>query len=222
MKVYIGLFIFLAVSSSTMAQKTFELKNSSKIYQVRLAIEKCDESVCAGEAKFSIFRKGRKKAFQTLTTSTEFNAPNATRLKPNVLHDQGHLVFFEDYNFDGVKDLAIRDGNHNYDEGPSYQIYLFSPKTKRFVHNRAFTGLNQNKYVGAMEVDHQNKVLRVLSRSYGRWETTEEFRVVRGTRLKKVSQRTEDIANERRVKITTKRLVKGRWQTKVRYKKHGV
>ena len=73
-----------------------------------------------------------------------------------------------------------------------------------------------------MEVDHQNKVLRVLSRSYGRWETTEEFRVVRGTRLKKVSQRTEDIANERRVKITTKRLVKGRWQTKVRYKKHGV
>jgi len=223
MKNLIGLFMFLAVCSSVLAQKTFEFKNSSKIYQVRLALEKCDESVCSGEAKFSISRKGRKKAFQTLTTSTEFKAPGATRLKPNVLHDQGHLVFFEDYNFDGVKDLAIRDGNHNYDEGPSYQIYLFSPKTKRFVHNRAFTNLNQNKYVGAMQVDQKKKVLRVFSRIYSRWESTEEFIVVKGNRLKKVSQRIEEAASEDRprVKITTKRLVNGKWRTKIRYRKPG-
>jgi hypothetical protein len=221
MKVFIGLFMFLAVCSPALAQKIFEFKNSSKIYNVRLVIEKCDDSVCFGEAKFSIFRKGREKAFQTLTTSTEFKAPDATRLNPKVLHDQRHLVFFEDYNFDGLKDLAIRDGHHNFDEGPSYQIYLFSPKIKKFVHNRDFTSLNQKRYIGAMEVDRQKKVLRAFSRSYSRWESVEEFKVVRGTGLKKVYQRTEDMTDEKRVKITTKRLVKGRWQTKIRYQKRG-
>jgi hypothetical protein len=221
MKIIIGLFIFLAVCSSSMAQKTFELKNSSKIYNVRLTVENCGENVCSGEAKFSIFRKGRKKAFQTLTTETEFMAQGATRPDPRILHNYRHLVFFEDYNFDGLKDLAIRDGNHNFDDGPSYQIYLFSPKAKRFVHNRAFTNLNQKKYIGAMEVDKKQKVLRAFSRSYSRWESVEEFRVVWSTRLKKVYQRTEDTTDENRVKITTRRLIKGKWQTKVRYKKRG-
>jgi hypothetical protein len=204
---------------SAIAQKTFEFRNSSKIYNVRLAVESCGENVCSGEAKFSIFRKGNHRAFQTLTTSTEFMAQGAKHPDPNILYNYQHLVFFEDYNFDGSKDLAIRDGNHNYDHGPSYQIYLYSPKTKKFVHNRAFTNLNQSKYVGAMQVDQKKKVLRVFSRIYSRWESTEEFKVVRGIRLKKVYQRTEDTTNEKRVKITTGRLVKGKWRTKVRYKK---
>ena len=203
------------------AQNTFEFKNSSKIYNVRLMIENCGENVCSGEAKFSIFRKGKQKAFQILTTKTEFMAQGAKHPDPNILYNYQHLVFFEDYNFDGVKDLAIRDGNHNFDQGPSYQIYLYSPKSKRFVHNQALTNLNQNKYIGAMEVDQKNQVLRAFSRSYGRWESTEVFKVVRGTRLKKIYQRTEDTTDQKRVEITTKRLIKGRWQTKVRYKKWG-
>jgi hypothetical protein len=209
--------LFLTLCSSMFAQKTYEYKNSSKSYNVRLTVENCDENTCAGEAKFSIFRKGKKKAFQTLTTKTEFRVEGAKQLNPKILHNYEHLVFFEDYNFDGIKDLAIRDGNHNFDEGPSYQIYLFSPKRKRFIHSRAFTNLNQTKYIGAMQVDYQTKVLRAFSREYNRWESVEEFKVVRRNRLKKVSQKTEDYTDANRVKITTKRLVKGRWQTKVKY-----
>jgi hypothetical protein len=205
--------------SPTAAQKTYEFKNSSKSYNVRLAIESCDENVCSGEGKFSIFRKGKKKAFQTLTTRTEFKAEGAKRLDPKILHNYEHLVFFEDYNFDGINDLAIRDGNHNFDNGPSYQIYLFSPKRKRFIHSRALTNLNQTKYMGAMQVDQKKKVLRAFSRRYEKWESTEEFTVVRGNRLKKVYQRTEDYTDKNRIKYTTKRLVKGKWQTKIRYKK---
>ncbi len=221
MKNLLLICVFLVPCSPTMAQKTFELKNSSKVYNVRLAIENCDENVCNGEAKVSIFKKGVKKAFQTLKTDTEFMVQGAKRLNPKILYDYRSLVFFEDYNFDGIKDLAIRDGNHNADEGPSYQIYLFSPKTKRFVHNRAFTDLNQTKYIGAMEVDNKKKVLRVFSRSYSRWYSIEEFKVVKRNRLKKVYQWTEDatIRDEKRVKLMTKRLIKGKWQTKIGYKK---
>lgn len=216
--VLIGLFLILC--SSAIAQKIFEFKNSSKSYNVRLTVENCDENICAGEAKFSIFRKGKKKAFQALTTNTEFKAEGAKQLNPKILHNYQHLVFFEDYNFDGVKDLAIRDGNHNFDDGPSYQIYLFSPKTKRFVHNQAFTNLNQTKYIGAMQVDEKKQVLRSFSRRYNLWESIEEFKVVSGNRLKKVYQRMEDATiDEKRYKITTKRLIKGKWQTKISYKK---
>jgi long-subunit fatty acid transport protein len=70
-----------------------------------------------------------------------------------------------------------------------------------------------------MQVDYQTKVLRAFSREYNRWESVEEFKVVRRNRLKKVSQKTEDYTDANRVKITTKRLVKGRWQTKVKYVK---
>ncbi len=219
MKNIVLICLFVTLCSTASAQKTFEFKQSSKSYNVRLTIENCDENVCSGEAKFSIFKKGKKKAFQTVTTKTEFKTEGAKNPNPKILHNYQHLVFFEDYNFDGLNDLAIRDGNHNFDGGPSYQIYLFSPKTKRFVHNRAFTNLNQTKYVGAMQIDEKKQVLRSFSRSYGRWESIEEFRVVRGTRLKKVSQKTEDFTNEKKVKITTKRLIKGKWRTKISYKK---
>lgn len=104
-------FLFLILCSSAIAQKTYEFKNSFKSYNVRLTIENCDENICAGEAKFSIFRKGRQMAFQTLKTPTEFRVEGATRLNPKILHNYQHLVFFEDYNFDGINDLAIRDGS---------------------------------------------------------------------------------------------------------------
>jgi len=219
MKLIIGLGLFLVLCSSAIAQKTYEFRNSSKSYNVRLAIENCDENVCSGEGEFSIFRKGRKKPFQVLKTATEFRVEGAKQLDPRIMHNYQHLVFFEDYNFDGVKDLAIRDGNHNFDDGPSYQIYLFSPKTKRFIHNRAFTNLNQTNYIGAMQVDEKKKVIRAFSRRYEKWESTEEFRVVRGNRLKKVYQKTEDYTDKNRIKYTTKRLVKGKWQTNIRYKR---
>lgn len=220
MRILLSLSLFLILVSSAIAQRTYEYKNSSKSYNVGLMAENCDENICSGVAKFSIFKKGRKKAFQTLTVNTEFKVDGAKNLNTKILHNYEHLVFFEDYNFDGIKDLAIRDGNHNFDEGPSYQIYLFSPKSKRFIHSRDFTNLNQTKYIGAMQVDYKKKVLRVFSRRYNKWESTEEFRVVNGNRLKKVFQRIEDASiDEKRYKITTKRFVKGKWRTKISYKK---
>ncbi|HLR38106.1 MAG TPA: hypothetical protein VK084_08675, partial [Chitinophagaceae bacterium] len=35
-----------------------------------------------------------------------------------------NVLIYEDFNFDGQKDLAISDGNHSCYGGPSYQIYL--------------------------------------------------------------------------------------------------
>lgn len=74
-----------------------------------------------------------------------------------LMYDYQSVVFIEDYNFDGTEDLAIRDGNNSGYGGPSYQIYLFSPRSKKFVHNQAFTDLAQNESLGMFEIDKKKE-----------------------------------------------------------------
>jgi hypothetical protein len=215
------LFIFvLLLSVNGFAQHKFELKKASKIYDVRLEVENCDETSCEGEAKFSIFKKGQSKPFQVFKNETEFMAEEAKRPNTKLMYDYQSVVFFEDYNFDGIDDLAIRDGNNGGYGGPSYTIYLFSSKLRKFVLNPAMTELNQEGYLGAMTVDKKKKVLRVFSKGGCCLHTTEEFKVV-NDRPKKVYEYLEDatIADEKRVRITTKRMVNGKWQTSVKYVK---
>lgn len=212
------ILVILLLSIGGYAQEVFNIKKASKIYDVRLEVKECDENSCRGDARFSIFKKGQSKPFQVFTTPTEFMAEEAKRTNTKLMYDYQSVVFFEDYNFDGLEDLSIRDGNNGGYGGPSYQIYLFSPKTKKFVHNAALTNLNQGVYLGAMEIDKKKKVLRTFSKSGCCWHQTEEF-VVAGNRPRKVYEWTQDasIADENKVKITTKRLVKGKWRITVKY-----
>lgn len=212
------IFFILLLNAGVLAQEIFNISKASKIYDVRLEVEECGEVSCTGNAKFSIFKKGERKPFQIFTTPTEFMAEEAKRPNTKIMYDYQSVVFFEDYNFDGIADLAIRDGNNGGYGGPSYQIYLFSPKLKKFVHNSALTKLNQGVYLGMMEVDKKKNVLRTSSKSGCCWHQTEEFAVV-GNRPKKVYEWTQDasIADTDKVKITTKKFVAGKWRTSVKY-----
>ncbi len=129
-------------------------------------------------------------------------------------------IFLEDYNFDGAEDLAIRDGNNGGYGGPSYQVYLFSKTAGKFVLSPSLTNLAQGTYLGMLEVDKKKKVLRNFSKDGCCWHQTEEFSVV-GNRPKKVFEETEDARAEvgKRVRITTRKLVRGRWRTSVKYVK---
>jgi len=212
------LFILLFCSAA-FAQEKFELKDASKIYDVTATVENCGNGSCDGQLKVELFKKTARKPFQTFKLdSTAFSIDEVELVNTKLLYDSQSVIFLEDYNFDGMPDLAIRDGNNGGYGGPSYQIYLFSPTVKKFVHNSAFTKLNQGVYLGAMEVDKKKKVLRVLSKSGCCWHQTEEFAVVKNS-PKKVFEKTEDasIADDTKVKITTKKLVNNRWRTTVKY-----
>lgn len=214
------ILLVLLLSASGYAQEVFNIKNASKLYDIRLKVANCQEISCEGDATFTVFKKGQSKPFQAFSTPTMFSKEETRRANTKLMYDYQSVVFFEDYNFDGVEDLAIRDGNNGGYGGPSYQIYLFSPKTGKFVHNVAFTDLNQGVYLGAVEVDKKKKVLRGFSKSGCCWHQTEEFAVI-NNRPKKVYEYTEDasIPDESKVKLTTKRLIGGRWRTTVKYVK---
>jgi hypothetical protein len=68
------------------------------------------------------------------------------------------------------------------------------------------------------EADAEQKVLRASGKSGCCYHVTAEFSVVRNS-PRKVFEVIEDatIPDEKKVKVTTRKLVNGRWRTKVKY-----
>jgi len=213
--------LVLLLSAPVFAQVQFEKGNASKNYQARMEVERCEENTCSGKLKIELFKKSSRQPFQVIKLEeTEFALEEAELNYARRRYDYQSIIFFEDYNFDGIEDLSIRDGNNSAYSGPSYQIYLFSPPRGKFVHSPAFTNLSQSKYLGMFEVDKKKRVIRVASKGGCCMHRTEEFRVV-NNRLVKVFEIYEEVEfNEKkgnRLRIETSRRVKGRWQTRVRY-----
>jgi hypothetical protein len=215
MKIPILLLLFLSIPVA--AQTRFDIKKASKTYDVRLEVEKCDDSFCGGKATFTLFKKRQAKPFQTIRLEdTEFMLEEATLANAKQMYDAQSTVFFEDYNFDGIDDLAVRDGNNGGYNGPSYQIYLFSSTRKKFVRNISLTDLNQGGYLGMMEVDKKKHVLRTYSKSGCCWHQMQEFKVV-NNRPYKVYEYTEDaMAADGKVHIETRKRIGGKWRVSKR------
>ncbi|MGI8789162.1 MAG: XAC2610-related protein [Pyrinomonadaceae bacterium] len=217
-KTFVLILLFCAAA---FAQEKFEIKDASKNYNARVEVAHCKEGICEGKLKVSLFKKSQSKPFQVITLgSTEFMREEAQMSNTKMMYDYQSVVFFEDYNFDGAEDLAIRDGNNGGYGGPSYQIYLFSKAAGKFVRSPSLTNLAQGGSLGMFEVDKKKRVLRTFSKDGCCWHQTEEFSVI-NNRPKKVFEETEDatIPNEKKVKITAKKFVGGRWRTSVKYVK---
>lgn len=220
------LFLFvLILSVPAFAQVKFEKGNASRNYNARIEVERCEADACSGRLKVELFKKSAAEPFQVINIEdAEFALEEAKINNAKRRYDYQSIIFFEDYNFDGIEDLSIRDGNNGAYSGPSYQIYLYSPKQGKFVHNAAFTRLAQSEYLGMFEVDKKKRVIRVASKGGCCMHSTEEFRVTVKNRLVKVFEIYEEVEywkeeGNRRVRIETSRLVKGRWKTSVKYRK---
>jgi hypothetical protein len=215
------LLTILLFSTCAVSQIKFEVKNASKLYDVVIEVEKCERQICEGRVTYTLFKKNSKQAFQEFKLDdTEFMLGDNDKPSVNVtrLYDEQSAVSFSDYNFDGIDDLSLCDGRNGGYGMPSYQIYLFSSRAKKFIHSEPFTELSQEGRLGMFEADAKRKRLRTLSKSGCCLHTIEEFAVV-NNQPKKVLEIVEDatIADEKRVKITTRRLVNGRWRRTVKY-----
>ncbi len=221
MKTVIGLLMFLGLSVSVSAQKTFELKDASKYFDIKVSVAKCDEISCNGKSTFTFYKKGTTDAYQVINlpdTYVDMGEDGKPSVNQTLLYDKQSVINIDDFNFDGMEDVAICDGANGSYGMPSYQIYLSSKSARKFVHSKAFSDLGNS--LGMFEVDKKKKVLRTFGKDGCCFHYIEEYSVV-NNRPKKVFSVEEDatIANEKKVKITTKTLVNGKWQTKVKYVK---
>lgn len=215
------IFTIFLLSLNAFAQQSFDIKDASEKFDVKIEVAECDESFCEGKTTYTLFEKGKDKVFQKFdmeNTVIQLGDDQKPLANITLLYDEQSALTFDDFNFDGVKDLALNDGNNGGYGGPSYQVYLFSKTANKFVHSPAFTELAQGTGLGMFEVNAEKKMLYKFSKSGCCWHQTEGFSVVKN-RPVKTFEETEDAMGGEFVKITTKTLVKGKWKTAIKRKK---
>lgn len=224
------IFIIVALLITTrtiFAQQSFLLKDASKIYDVRIKIAKCDFAdasykTCEGRATVSLSKKNQSKAFQTIEMPNMFlelgedSKPTANLIELYGENNSG--VVFDDYNFDGIEDLALRNGNDGAYGGPSYDVFLFSKTANKFVKSGELTKL-ASENLGLFTVDAKKKTLETFSKDGCCYHETTRYKIV-GNRPRKVYVFIEDAANGGdTVTLTAKTFVGGKWKKSVRYAK---
>ncbi len=221
MKITLCFLGILFVSTSAAGQRTFNLSDASKYFDIKVTVAKCDDLTCSGEAKFEFYKKGGAKPYQTIEmadTYLEFGEKGVPKVNTTVGYDEQSVVNVDDYNFDGMEDVAISDGTNGSYAMPSYEIYLASRSAGKFVYSPAFSKLGA--HLGMLTVDKRKKTLETFDKSGCCWHITERYDVV-ANQPRKIFEMVEDatIKDETKVKVTTKTLVGGMWKKSVKYVK---
>lgn len=220
------LLVILLLASATFAQHSFELKSVSKYFDVKIEMEDpCDEYACEGPAKFSFYKKNGAKPYQVIelgNTYVSFDGKGKPLVNVTQLYDEQGVVNVGDYNFDGMEDIALRNGNEGSYGGPSYSIYLSNRAKGQFVHNDAFSELAS--HLGMFKIDTKAKTIETFDKSGCCWHITERYKVV-GSKPVKIYEMVEDgtkineKTGENMREVTIKRLVNGKWRKTVRREK---
>lgn len=196
----------------------FSINNGSNNYSASLVVEKCNTTNCEGKGIIKLTDKKTKKLVQT------FNSENLyffldKKQKPTVnviqLYNEQSPLIFGDFNFDGFEDLAIRNGNNSAYGGPSYDIYLYNKEKKLLLLNKSLTNLVVEN-LGMFQIDKKRKRIITFSKSGCCWHLTTEYTFIPNKGLVKVFELEEDAQNSDLVTVSTRKLIKDKWETKVK------
>ncbi|GAA4163099.1 hypothetical protein GCM10022217_31680 [Chryseobacterium ginsenosidimutans] len=204
---------FILLGTIAFGQNQFELKDASKNYDVKINVENCDKEECKGKATIELFDKNTSKKFQTLISDdlnfylNEDQKPTANIIQ---LYDEQSPLIFDDFNFDGTEDIAIRNGNESGYGGPSYDIYVFNITKKQFVPSEELTAL-AHENLGMFNTDSERKRLITYSKSGCCWHMTTEYSVLPQRGLFKVYELEEDATGGENVVVTKREFINDKW-----------
>ena len=218
----------LLTADAARAEETLRVENASKKYELEVRVAGCggperlnSENNCDGPARVRIYRKGAKTPFQVLRLrnlelykDTAGYSPE-TGAKPRGIYAEEYTFVFEDFDFDGEEDLAICNGRNAGYGGPSYDVYLFDRKRRRFVEHQRLSELTEGPYLGLFFRDPKRKRLSAYSKSGCCYHETEVYALV-NRRPVLVEKTIEDAtlesgAGEGFVMVTTRKRAGGRW-----------
>lgn len=194
------------------------MSDASHLVDVELEIGNCDDGINQGRCgplTVRFFRKGSQRSFQTVSLPKTDMWDNPPKANITRLYDDQSIINFDDFNFDGVDDVAICDGTNGGYSMPSYRIYLYSKTRNRFEFSRWFTSMNEGG-LGMFETDAKKKMHLVFTKSGCCMHWTGGFDVVKNKPRKMYELSEIVLPDGETVEITTKRLVKGKWRTWVK------
>jgi hypothetical protein len=170
---YLTATLLLFLCNFTFAQATFKVNNFSKDYYGKIFI--ADTSEVFSKGWIAIYdTKSQKQIIKVAAEElalTLYNGKALANIKQLPYGEQS-LIMYEDYNFDGIKDFAIEDGQNSCYHGPSFRIYLASKTGFKFSPD--FTALAQ-EYCGMFQVDYKQKKISVMTKDGCCWHQFSEF-----------------------------------------------
>ncbi|WP_288382031.1 FG-GAP repeat protein [uncultured Acinetobacter sp.] len=212
--------ISLVLSLSIAQAQVFEIKNGSKHYDAIIDMA-CEKNECGDKAEVKLFKKGSKAVFQAFH-SDELTMYLDENFMPSVnvieLYGEQSPLIFDDFNFDGTQDLAIRNGHYGPYGGPVYDIYVFNQSKQKFVLSQELSVLTQEN-LGMFQLDKKRKRIIALNKSGCCYHIRSEYQVVPKKGLLLVREFIEDelTSNGNQVKVTDRHLINGKWKEKVKY-----
>ena len=215
--------LLLLAARASSGQETFKVQNALRGYDLTVNVTDCgdEEHKCSGPALVRIFRKGSAAPLQSLSLpsveiyrDTVAHNPE-TSPEPRRMYEEEYSFVGDDFNFDGLEDLAVCNGRMGGYGGPSYTVFLFDRRRGRFAENRALSRLTEGVYLGLFFPDPKRKRLAAFSKSGCCYHETERYSVVnnRPVLVEKVTEDATDAGGAGRgfVTVTTRKRVGRRW-----------
>lgn len=174
-KISFLLLLFCLIRFTALAT-VFTVRNFSKDYYGKVNIE--DTSQVFSPGWIAIYDQKTNKELIRVTSDelalTLHNGQPVANIKELPYGEQS-LIIYEDMNFDGIKDLAIEDGQNSCYHGPSFQVYLGT--NGGFKADDDFTQLAQ-EYCGMFEVHEKDKTLSTMTKSGCCWHQFSVYKVI--------------------------------------------
>lgn len=150
-------------------RRTYEVQDFSARYRATLEIEDNGEVVRPGIVR--VFARGSATpliavASPELVLDTDAKGGKAKANVHELPYGEQSVLIYDDFNFDGIKDLALMDGQNSCYHGPSYQVYLGT--ADGFAPSPEFTELAQDN-CGLFEVDAQAREIRTMTKDGCCW-----------------------------------------------------
>ena len=196
--IYTTLFLFLSYSSGYAETYKYRVDGFSKQYYGYI---KTDSD---GGGIISIRNTKSNTNLITMKSESINIDLHDGEVKANILsatYGEQSIIMYEDYNFDGINDFALSDGNNSCYGGPSFQIYL--AKGGKFKHSRGFTRLAQ-EYCGMFTINPAKKVINTMTKSGCCWHQYSTF-IVKNNAPKAIKVIEESYTGSYILEITTKR-----------------
>lgn len=171
----ISFILIFLLSKSVFCQTTFIVDNFSKDYFGKLYIADTKEVFSKGWV--AIFDKKTKKQLFKINSDELTFTLHKGKVLANVKelpYGEQSSILYEDFNFDGINDFAIMDGQNSCYHGPSFQIYLAT--SDGFKQNPEFTELAQN-YCGMFDIDYKTKTISTMTKSGCCWHQYSKYKV---------------------------------------------
>lgn len=217
MKQSIYIVIFILLTHFCVGQFKFKIDNGSAKFNAEITVKTCKKGYCNGKGIIELYDRITKKKFQTFYSGDlDFSVDKSNNPSLNVIELYGEQspLIFDDFNFDGTEDLAIRNGNESSYGGPSYDVYVYHTAKKQFVPS-ADLSILADSHLGMFETDHKRKRISTFDKSGCCWHLKTEYSVIPKKGLVKVAEFEEDATEGEIVVVTTRKLIADKWSVKI-------